>query len=611
VWLLTGGERVAERDDAVGRARHLLADGGILAIKGLGGYHLACDARDIDAVRLLRRRKRRDGKPFALMAADLDAAASVALVPPEAVELLTSAQAPIVILDRRPTDGEGGSGGGEGTRDGGTSPARHRDEPSPSMGTATPDVAPEVAPGLDTLGIMLPYTPLHHLLLERGEGACDLLVMTSGNLAEEPIAYRDDEAMRRLEGIADAFLLHDRPIHMRCDDSVAALHDGRPVLLRRARGYAPLPVPLPLSVPPSLAVGGELKNVFCLARERRAFPSHHIGDLDDLETVRSLEEGIAHFERLFRIGPTLLACDLHPDYRATRYAEERAAVDGLPLYHIQHHHAHIAACLADNGIADGRPVIGVAFDGTGYGPDGAIWGGEFLLADHVDYERVAHLAYVPLPGGDAAIRHPCRTALAWLRQIGVRWEEDLAPVAELSAAERRVLAQQIDGRINAPLTSSIGRLFDAASAIAGLCQEAVYEAQAAIEFEAVAVSGEQGAYRFDLSGDVLDPAPALRELVREARRGEPVGRISARFHNGLVAATAAVCHAVGREHGIDRVALSGGVWQNRYLATRVARRLTAEGFEVYSHRRVPAGDGGLALGQLMVAVHRAAAGGGT
>ncbi len=570
VWLESGGDRIAQRDEAISEARRLLADGGIVALKGLGGFHLACDATNEAAVTELRERKRREGKPFALMVYDEEAAERHAGVSDEDRNLLLSVERPVVLMDRR--DGSG--------------------------------VVSAVAPGLNTLGIMLPYTPLHYLLMEPEAGYPEILVMTSGNVSEEPIAYEDAEALNRLRGIADAFLLHDRPIHMRCDDSVVTSFRDQIYPLRRARGYAPLPVLLPFSTPPLLATGGELKNTFCLTRENHAFLSHHIGDMENLETLRSLEGGAEHYERLFRIKPEAIACDLHPDYQATRYAMERAGREGISLVGVQHHHAHIASCMADNGLADNEPVIGVSFDGTGYGTDGAIWGGEFLVADYTDFERAFHLAYCPLPGGDAAIRNPYRTALSWLRQAEIHWLEDLPPVREAGPEEIPVLRQQLDRGLNAPPTSSMGRLFDAVASLSGLCHRAIYEAQAAIEFEAAADADVRGGYPFEITGQVIDPAPAIRDVAGEVRCGSPVSTISARFHNGVVSMVAGACNRIRHERGIYRAVLSGGVWQNRLLLRRTVEQLEREGFEVLTHRRIPANDGGLALGQAVVAARR-------
>jgi hydrogenase maturation protein HypF len=577
LWLEVEGSRIAEREAALERARELLATGGVLAVKGLGGFHLACDATDPSAVARLRHRKRRSGKPFAVMAADLETVRHHVRLNEAEARLLESAERPVVLARRREPD------------------------PAEATSPAGPRVAEEVAPGLDTLGVMLPYTPLHHLLLEPAPGFPEVLVMTSGNLSEEPIAFEDEDARRRLGPLADALLMHDRPIHTRVDDSVTAAVGEDLYFYRRARGYAPLPLPFPLIGPPVLAAGGEMKNTFCLTRGSHAFLSHHIGEMDNLETFRSFEWSIRYYERLFRVQPEVLAWDLHPDYQATRWAQERARREGLASVGVQHHHAHIAACLLDNRLPVDRPVIGVCLDGTGYGPDGAIWGGEFLLADVHAYTRACHLAYLPLPGGDAAVRNPYRTALAWLRQAGVAWQERLAPVDEAGIEELAVLEGQLARRINTPLTSSMGRLFDAAASIAGVCQRIDYEAQGPIELEAAAAGGEEGAYPFEVGEDILDPAPAVRALAAETLRGVPLPVLSARFHNGVAGAVATVCHRLHRAHGVRQVALSGGVWQNRYLLERTIGLLAREGFEVYIHRHVPANDGGLALGQAAIA----------
>lgn len=567
------GVVVADGDAAVAAARHRLADGRILAIKGLGGFHLACDAASAAAVARLRQRKHREAKPLALMAADLEAIAAHVEIDDAARALLLSPARPVVLLPRRDAS------------------------PLPA----------EVAPGRDRLGFMLPYTPLHHLLLADGPDQPRVLVMTSANLVDEPIAYHDDDARRRLAGIADALLLHDRPIHVRCDDSVATTFAGAPYLLRRSRGLAPLPIALPMDAPQAVACGGELKNAFCLTRDRRALLGHHIGDLADHATVESFAEGIAHYERLFRVEPRLLVHDLHPDYRSTRWAEERARRDGLPRLAVQHHHAHVAACLADHGRPVDARAIGVAFDGTGYGPDGAIWGGEFLLAGYRDYVRARHLRPCPLPGGDAATRHPWRVALAWLREMDADWTPDLPPVAATGENERAVLAGQLAARINTPPTTSMGRLFDAAAALAGFTPSVRYEAQAACEFEAAADPRETGSYVFPLEGPLVDPRPALAALVADRRRGVGAATLAARFHNGVADMVVAVCRDLREESGLSEVALSGGVWQNLLLLGRTVPALEADGFDVLVHRQVPTNDGGLALGQAAVAAARHAA----
>lgn len=569
VSFVANGKILAQREDAIQLARQWLREGKILAVKGLGGYHLACDPTNPAAVSALRQRKKRSDKPFALMAFNLEALERHCLVTPAERELLLSRQRPVVILDKKPS---------------------------------SPIVA-EVAPYQKTLGCMLAYTPLHLLLLEPADGAQDMLVMTSGNLSEEPIAYQDAEAFERLEPIADGFLTHDRPIHMRVDDSVARVIGGAAYLIRRSRGYAPDPVRLPVEVQPILAAGGELKNVFCMTRERYAFMSHHIGDMENYETLRSFEEGIAHFERLFRVRPEIIACDLHPDYLATRYAKHRASAEDLPLFQVQHHHAHLASCLADNGWISEEPVIGLSYDGTGYGTDGAIWGGEVLLGNYKGYQRLYHLSYTPLPGGDSATRKPAKIALAYLWQAGLNWEPDLPPAQSLCENDRTLLRSMLQAKINTPLTSSMGRFFDAASALIGVRQEATYEGQAAIDLEALVDPAESGYYEFDIQEDRFDPAPLWRNMIDDWRSGISVPRLSARFHNSLVELNLDLCKRIRKSTGVNIVALGGGVWQNRCLLEKTSKRLADNSFKVLIHHQVPTSDGGLALGQALIASH--------
>jgi hydrogenase maturation protein HypF len=569
VWLQAGADRLAENENAISLARRMLSEGKILGLKGLGGFHLACDAANDTAVQELRRRKKRSDKPFALMAFDHAGVENHCFCDSRQADLLNSRQAPIVLLERR----------------------------------ADTPVSPQVAPGQNSIGVMLAYTPLHLLLLEPAPDFPDLLVMTSGNLSEEPIAYQDDDAISRLAPLCDAFLLHDRPIHIRVDDSVAAVVNEKRYFVRRSRGEAPDPLLLPFTVPPLLAAGAELKNTFCLTRDRYAFLSHHIGDLENFETFRSYEEGINHFETLFRLRPAALACDLHPNYLATRYAEERAQRENLPLIKIQHHHAHLAACLADNGWNNPEPVIGLCFDGTGLGTDGAIWGGEVLIGGYSGFERAYHLAYCPLPGGDAAVRKPARAALAYLRSAQIDWDPSLPPVAALCAEERTVIGAQIDKRINAPLSSSLGRLFDAVSSLLGVRHIATYEGQAAIELEAIAAPAEAGRYAFAIQASVFDPAPLLAALLADWREGTSLPVLAARFHNSVAHLCLEICQTIRKSQGISTVALSGGVWQNRYLLRRTLDILQAERFTVLIHNRLPPNDGCIALGQALIAAH--------
>src|ERR1700722_13962078 len=545
--------------DPVTQAAGLLRSGQILAVKGVGGYHLAVDAACQPAAATLRARKHREDKPFAVLAADLDQARELADVDQAAAVLLTSPARPIVLLPRRP------------------------DAP----------VAPAAAPGHRSLGVMLPYTPLHHLLV-RALGHS--MVLTSGNVSDEPIAYRDDDALARLAPIADAFLTHDRAIHIRTDDSVARTFRGRPMLIRRSRGYVPEPVTAGAGFPrPVLACGAELKNTFCLAQGRHAVISHHIGDLENAETLRSFTEGIVHFRRLFDIDPQVVAYDLHPEYLSAKYALD---LDGVDLQGVQHHHAHIASCLAENG-ADG-PVIGVAFDGTGYGTDGTIWGGEFLVASLAGFERAGHLAPVPMPGGAAAIRQPWRMAAAYGARGDLRW-------ARRNADRWAAVTAMAAKGVNAPLTSSAGPLFDAAAALLGVRDTINYEGQAAIELEQLADPAERGAYPAAVvAGDPfpIRDADLLTALISDLTAGVRAPVIAARFHHGVAAAIEAGCVVLRERHGLTTVALSGGVFQNMLLLHATAARLEARGFRVLTHSRLPCNDGGISLGQAVIAAAR-------
>lgn len=584
--------------DPIVEAAVWLAGGATLAIKGLGGYHLACDACNAEAVDRLRQRKHREAKPFAVMVAELSVARQLCEVSQAEAELLQSRRRPIVLLGRRPDV----------------------------------SVACGVAPGYNTLGVMLPYTPFHHLLLNAvaeaiGPEKPAVLVMTSGNLSEEPIAYDDEDALERLASVAEGWLIHNRAIHVRCDDSVTRIAGGDEQILRRSRGYVPDPIRLTRPFPvPMLACGGHLKNTFCLGKGEQAFVSHHIGDLENLETLTSFQEGIAHFQRLFDIHPEAVAYDLHPDYLATQYALESDIEHKIG---VQHHHAHIASVLAEHGREG--PVIGVAADGTGYGTDGALWGCEVMVADLSTFERVAHLDYVPLPGGEQAIRQPWRMGAVYLARAYGDAFLDLdipfvvgadrgalhgppAPGMRGAALQRRwrPLAQMIARRLNSPPTSSLGRLFDAVAALLGLHDEVVYEGQAAIELEMRAdAAGREGGvaplYPFairDGTPAILDVDPLIRALVEDVREGVPVALIARRFHESVAELLTAACVRVREETGLEVVALSGGVFQNRLLLERLLDRLEALQFEVYVNRLVPPNDGGLSLGQAAVAAAR-------
>ncbi|UXA10274.1 carbamoyltransferase HypF [Mycobacterium sp. SMC-8] len=558
----TGGETHGEL--ALRAARELLCGGGVLAVKGVGGYHLACDAADHHAVNGLRTRKRRGDKPFAVMVPDLAAARTIAEPDPASAALLGSVARPIVLIPRR----------------------------------CGAPIDQAVAPHNPDLGVLLAYTPLHTLLfgLDGDEPGPQALVMTSGNLGGEPICFTDTDALHRLRGLADGWLMHDRPILVPCDDSV--MRADTPV--RRSRGYAPLPIALPVAVPPTLAVGADLKNTMAVADGRYAWLSQHIGDMDDLATLSAFDSAQQHLRVLTAVEPEVLVTDAHPRYRSTAWALRNAA--GRPVRSVQHHHAHLAAVMAEHGMDGAAPVLGFAFDGTGYGPDGAVWGGEVLLADYKGYRRLARLRYVPLPGGDVSVLRPYRMALAHLWAAGLPWTPDLAPVRTCPPREQRVLRHQLETGLGCAPTSSMGRLFDAVSALAGVRQIVDYEAQAAIELEGRSRDCDCGTagYRFAVdhapSTAEIDPAPVLSAVVDDARAGVAAGVIGARFHD----AVAALILELALANRGYTVALSGGVFQNALLLRRSRMLLAANGFDVITHHRVPPNDGGVALGQLII-----------
>lgn len=571
------GVRPARDAGALAGARALLAAGGIVAVKGLGGYHLACDATDARAVDTLRTRKARGGKPFAVMCADLDAVRRIAELSPSEGAALTGPRRPIVLLRRR---------------------------------ADRQILAPGVCPGSPHLGVLLPYTPVHTLLfgLPGDPPGPRELVMTSGNRSGEPIVTDDDEALTRLAGLADAWLAHDRPIASPCDDSLLRVRpDGTEQVLRRSRGYVPRPLRLPVAVRPALAVGGDLKNVLCLGEGDQAWFGPHIGDMGELTTLEAARRAESQMRRLTGVSPRLVAADRHPGYHSTRWARRRAAQLPSPTaVLVQHHHAHIASAMAEHGLDGATPVIGVAFDGTGYGDDGTVWGGEILLADYTGFRRFGHLAPAPLPGGDAGVANPCRLALARLWAAGVPWDPDLPSVAACAADELTLLRRQLTRGLACVATSSMGRLFDAVSSLVGVCHRAEYEAQAALELEATAASAwdaDTSAYAFGLAAGVCDPAPVLAALVADLRLGTPAPVLAARFHRGVARAVAEVCRRARRDSGLATVALSGGVFANALLEEECARLLTGDGFAVLRHGEVPPNDGGLALGQLVVAAH--------
>ncbi|MBF6225477.1 carbamoyltransferase HypF [Nocardia abscessus] len=582
-------------------ARQLLRSGGILAVKGIGGYHLACDATNESAVAELRRRKRRGDKPFAVMVPDIATARAIVAVDAAAATLLTGPARPIVLLARRGAPGIARSavGGTAGPDEGAASAIAVL---GGDTAEARPVPAPSVAPGNPDLGVMIAYTPLHLLLfgLPGDPPGPQVLVMTSGNLGGEPICYQDDDARTRLAGLADGWLSHNRRILVPCDDSVVRSLDGSELPVRRSRGYAPLPLLLPVPLPPTLAVGADLKNTCAMAEGRYAWLSQHIGDMDDLATLRSFDAAQRHLGELTGVRPEQLVADAHPGYRSTAWARKHA--DERAVYTVQHHHAHIASVMGEHGLGTTEQVVGIAFDGTGFGPDGAVWGGEVLLAGYKGYRRLAHLKYVPLAGGDLAVRRPYRMALAHLRAAGIGWDEDIPAVAACPPAERSVLAHQFRTGLGCAPTSSMGRLFDAVSSLCGVRHVVDYEAQAAIELEGLSRVGAEGAtaYRFPLTdGDpaVIDPAPVLAAVVADVRAGAPASVVGARFHAAL--ARLVLDLAVRYAAPVTVVALSGGVFQNALLLARSCALLRDNGFTVITHRRLPPNDGGLAFGQLL------------
>jgi hydrogenase maturation protein HypF len=571
IWAVERGREVTGTERSLQWAAALLAEGKILAVRGLGGFHLAVDASNDEAVQRLRQRKHRQAKPLAVMVRTLDEARSLGSVGAVEAELLVGPERPIVLL-------------------------------ASSGPTA---LAPSVAPGLSAHAVMLAYTPLHHLLLEAAGGP---LVMTSGNASEEPIATGNEEARARLDGIADGCLLHDRDIVARYDDSVVRVVSGAPIFLRRARGYAPLPVVLPVPSPlPLLAVGPHLKNTFALVDEDAAFVGQHIGDLENLETLEHFQESVDRFRTLFRVEPQVVVRDAHPGYLSTRIAEEWGAER---VIEVQHHHAHVAAVLAEHRRDE--DVLGIAFDGTGYGADGAVWGAEFLVAGLRDFRRVAHLRYAPLPGSELAVRNPWRTALGY---ASLRDDDSLGIGRSVEGIEGEtcaVAAHQARTGLNAPPASSMGRLFDAAAAVLGIRQVAAYEGQAGMEVEALAAGREGSPLPFPIREAedggplVLDPLPLLETLAQRLAGGRDVRDLSADFHASVVAATIALSLRLAHDHALGTVALGGGCFQNAILLGAVSSELSAKGLEVLVPRSFSPNDGCICLGQAASAAARLA-----
>jgi len=602
VWLVGVNEKEVRDEDAILAAQKVLTENGIVAVKGIGGFHLACDARSDAALRTLRERKGRIDKPFAVMCRDLKAAESLVEISDAERVLLAGKERPIVLLRKK-----------KGA-----------------------EISELVAPNNLFTGVMLPYSPLHYLLLDSiDEKFSDLnvLVMTSGNFSNEPIVKDNAEALEKLSPLADAFLLHDRDIYVSCDDSVMRVLEvesresrveSRTLLstldsrlstqelpVRRSRGYAPFPVQLPFKVPPTLAIGGELKATFCAAKDEFAFMSQHIGDMENLETLRAFEKSVGQMRKLFRIEPEIVAFDKHPNYLSARWAKDnltRLFQPETKLIAVQHHHAHIASVMAENNFDGAEKVIGFAFDGTGYGDDGAIWGGEVLLADYGGFERAAHLRYFPLAGGDVSVKKPYRLALAHLRQAGIDWNENLPCVAICSETERGILSKQFENNFNVVPTSSFGRLFDAVASLAGVRQIVTYEAQAAIEFEALLDEKISDAYEFDLVESErrtqIDCVNLISEVAKDVLAQVSIGAIAAKFNNAAADLILRLALKFRTRENLNRVALSGGCFQNVGLLKASLRRLRENNFEVFTHRQVPPNDGGLALGQAAIAGFR-------
>jgi hydrogenase maturation protein HypF len=580
VQLVDNRGDVVTKSNPITEASEFLKEGKIVAIKGLGGFLLACDATSSRVVRTLRQRKNRPSKPLAIMVATVEEARRHCCVSPEEERLLTSPQSPIVLM-------------------------RWKEDSS---------VCREVAPDLRFLGIMLPYTPLHHILL-RDAGLP--LVMTSGNLSEEPIARDNDEALRRLSGIADYFLVHNRDIYSRYDDSVAMVEGGTSQLVRRARSYAPYPIRLPFETSQILGCGAEERNTFCLTKDNYGFVSQHIGDMENMETLEHFENTISLYKRLFHVEPEIVAHDLHPDYLATKYARELGE-SGMKLVPVQHHHAHIASCLADNGLESS--VIGVAFDGTGMGADGNIWGGEFLVADCRSFRRAGHLEYLPLPGGAAAIKRPYRIAIGYILTLlgenalnaviaSEAKQSQLASSGQITEVEVEIIKRQIERKINSPLNSSMGRLFDAMSALLGIKCEIDYEGQAAVELEMAAHEEDyahvQESYPYCIAAEegvgVVRLGDMLSAVIEDFHQDVSKGMISVKFHNTVAQMIDEMCRLIADATGIEQVALSGGVFQNRLLLRNTVSLLESNGFRVFTHKQVPCNDGGVSLGQAVIA----------
>ena len=568
---VTAGPSVAQ-GDPLGTTTTALRDGLIVATKGLGGFHLVCDAANRETVSLLRERKGRVDKPFAVMSRSLDEVREFAFVSSEELALLESRERPIVLLQKR-------------------------------VGTSHEEMLDSVAPGNDFVGVMLPYTPLHSLMVD----AISPLVVTSGNITDEPIARTNEDAAVRLANLADAFVFHDRDIHVVCDDSVVRCVENRLLPIRRSRGYAPMPVQLGGLGPDVLAVGGEIKAAFCVAKGNYAYLSQHIGDVGNIETLDALQRNVDHFLQLFRIRPEVVVGDMHPEYLSTQWARRLADKLGVPYVPVQHHFAHAVSLIAEHELPETESIIACCFDGTGFGADGAIWGGEFMIANAMGFERVAHLRNFPLPGGDSSIKRPYRSALALLWLLGIEWDDRLPAVAAAPEPERTVLRKQLEANLRCVPTSSMGRLFDAVASLIGVRHVVSYEAQAAMEMEAMASGVDDvatEAYSFELVGSSpiqIACQSVVESVCADIAAGVAPAVIAARFHHAVAKVVCAVCERIRDETGLFRVGLTGGVFQDVLLLQWAQRSLREKGFEVLTHRIVPPNDGGLALGQALAA----------
>jgi len=567
VWFESPTSPPEKGENGIQQARQFLRDGKIIAIKGLGVFHLACDALNREAVLKLRQRKKRSNKPFATMVFGIEYVEKYCLINDAEKTLIDSIERPIVILPRR----QGGH------------------------------IPEQIAPGMKTLGMMLAYTPLHLLLLEPEIGYSDIFVMTSGNVSDEPIAYTNESAKEVLSSIADGFLLHNRDINTRIDDSVLTECNGQKYFYRRSRGYAPNAIMLPKRSLGILAVGGELKNTFCLTKEKYAFLSHHIGDLKNMETYQAFTEGIENYQYMFNTKPQFIASDLHPEYLSTKYAYHYSEVNNIPLIQVQHHHAHLSACLADNEWDSEENVIGICLDGTGYGIDSQIWGGEILIGGYQMFQRKYHLEYMPLPGGDSAVFHPNRIAAAYLWKLGLPWDDRISAIKSLTSEEKSVIKRQLESHINTPNTSSMGRLFDAVASLIGLRHTINYEAQAAIELEQITEPSITEAYTFEISEGIINLNGVISNILMDINHAKHAVIIATKFHNAIVNLILVLCKQIKNEKNLHHVALSGGVWQNQYLLQKTYQILAKEGFSVLFHHNTPPNDGGISLGQALIA----------